>query len=110
MLSGRHQSPVSERSPKSSTQHRGKTKVAKKRPTIGDVVICVFWDHSQNMSDAVHFEVIGRIVDITKKAYKLRCWGYVQEIDRVAESGTATNNEEWYHIVKSAVDSIKVLR
>lgn len=81
-----------------------------KRPKVGDVVICVFWDHSQNMSDAVHFEVIGRIVDITKKAYKLRCWGYVQEIDRVAESGTATNNEEWYHIVKSAVDSIKVLK
>ena len=110
MPSGGSQCPVSERSPKSSTNHRGKTKVAQKRPTVGDVVICVFWDHSQNMSDAVHFEVIGRIVDISKRAYKLRCWGYVKEIDRLAEIGTSTCNEEWYHIVKSAVESIRVLK
>lgn len=84
--------------------------MAVKRPTEGDVVVCTFWDHSQNMTGAPKFEVIGRLIETTKVAYKLRCWGYVNETDRAAEVGTSTSNEEWYHIVRSAVDSIKVLK
>ena len=108
MPSGGSQRPVSERLGKSSTNHRGKTKVAKKRPTVGDVVICVFWDHAQNMPGAIHFETIGRIVEISKKAYKIRCWGYVNDVDRAMD--VSGSNEEWYDIVKSAIDSITVLK
>jgi len=77
------------------------------RPSEGDLVRIVFWDHAENARDALKFEVIGRLFDSTKIAYKIRCWGYVEDVDRAGDDNTA--NECSYAIVKKAVESIEIL-
>jgi hypothetical protein len=79
-----------------------------KRPTIGDTVQVVFLDHAENSKDALLFEVFGRLSAITKKAYIVRSWGYVKEVDRAGDGNP--DNENSYAIVKSAIESIKVLK
>ena len=78
------------------------------KPQIGDVVHIVFLDHAENSEDAIRFEVIGRLFEKTRWAYKVRCWGYVNDVDRAGDS--RTDNENWFSIVKKAVESIKVLK
>jgi len=78
------------------------------KPKIGDIVHIVFWDHAQDAKDAMQFEMFGRITDITKKAYKIHYWRYVNDVDRVAD-GNTKENEDCYCIVKAAIDSIKKL-
>ena len=80
----------------------------KKSPVIGDLVICTFWDHAENSKDALLFEVVGRLFDVTKKAYKIKSWSYVSEIDRAGDGNP--DNENSYAIVKRAVDSIRILK
>jgi hypothetical protein len=80
----------------------------KKSPVIGDLVICKFLDHAENSSDVLLFEVIGRLFDVTKKAYKIKSWGYVNEIDRAGDGNP--DNENHYAIVKRAVESIQILK
>lgn len=79
-----------------------------KKPQVGDIVNIVFWDHAENSRDALKFEVIGRISSITKMAYMVRCWGYESDIDRASDGNVS--NENWFAIVKSAIESIKVLK
>lgn len=80
----------------------------KATPKKGDIVHAVFWDHAQNSKDALQFEVMGRVFGITRKAYLIRTWGYVQDVDRASDSNET--NEDWFTIVKSAIDSIRVLK
>ena len=79
-----------------------------KRPTVGDLVEVVFLDHAENSKDALLFEVYGRITGITRKAYLIRAWGYVREVDRAGDGNP--ENENSYAIVKKAVESIRVLK
>lgn len=79
-----------------------------KKPAVGDLVQVIFWDHAQGSRDALKFEVIGRLFKITKKAYMIKCWGYDSEVDRAADSND--ENEDWFAIVKSAAESIRVLK
>ena len=79
-----------------------------KRPVVGNIVEVVFWDHAENSKDALLFEVFGRLIEITKKAYIIKSWGYVKDVDRAGDSNT--ENESKYAIVKKAVDSIRVLK
>ena len=80
----------------------------KKRPTVGDIVEIVFLDHAENSKDVLLFEVYGRLIKITSKGYLVKSWGYVREVDQAADSNT--DNENWYAIVKKAVQSIRVLK
>lgn len=82
-----------------------------KKPKIevGDVVHCVFWDHAQDAKDALRFEIFGRVTDITRKAYRIHYWQYVDEVDRAAD-GNRKENEDCYCIVKSAIETIKRLK
>jgi hypothetical protein len=82
--------------------------VATKAPKVGDLVMCVFWDHAQNSKDVLLFEVVGRVFEITRKAYLIRSWGYVNDVDRAGDGNT--ENEEHYAIVKKAIESIRVLK
>ena len=82
--------------------------MTKKAPAIGDLVICTFLDHAENSNDVLLFEVVGRLFDVTKKAYKIKSWGYVSEIDRAGDGNP--DNENSYAIVKRAVDSIRILK
>lgn len=79
-----------------------------KRPAVGDLVMCTFWDHAENAKDVLLFEVVGRLFGITKTAYKIKCWGYVNEVDRASDGNP--DNEHSYAIVKKAVESIRVLK
>ncbi len=81
----------------------------KYRPKIDDIVRCVFWDHAQDSKDALRFEVFGRVTDITKKAYRIHYWRYVNEVDRASDDNTK-ENEECYCIVKKAIESIEKLK
>ena len=78
------------------------------KPSVGDLVIITFLDHAENAHDALLFEVVGRIFDITKRAYKIRCWGYISDVDRAGDG--RDDNETSYAIVKSTIESIKVLK
>lgn len=80
----------------------------KKRVRIGHMVHCVFLDHSEQGKDAMRFEVIGRVFEITKDAYKIRSWGYVEDLDRDRDG--LADNENWFCIVKKAVESIRTIR
>lgn len=75
---------------------------------VGDVVQVVFYDHAQD-SDALLFEAFGRVGEITKNAYKVYHWRYVNDVDRAADNNTR-HNEDFYAIVKKAIVSIKRLR
>jgi len=79
-----------------------------KRPQVNDLVVVEFYDHAENSRDALLFECIGRIFDITKLAYKLRVWGYVHDVDRAGDGNT--DNEHHFSIVKKAIKSIRVLK
>ena len=78
------------------------------RPTIGDVVHCVFWDHAENSKDALRFEVFGKLIATTKKAWIIRSWGYVNDVDRAGDGNP--DNENSYAIVKSTIETIVVLK
>ncbi len=80
----------------------------KKRPVIGDIVVLKFYDHAQNSRDALRFEAIGRVFKITKKAYLIKSWGYVNEVDKAVDSNES--NEDWFAIVKSTIDDIRILK
>ena len=80
----------------------------KKRPVIGDIVVFKFYDHAENSKDALRFEAIGRVFKITNKAYLIKSWGYVNEVDKAADDNDA--NEVWFAIVKSAIDDIRILK
>jgi hypothetical protein len=80
----------------------------KKRIRVGHIVHCVFLDHAENAKDALRFEVFGRVTEITKSAYHIKAWGYVDEIDKAKDNNT--DNENWFCIVKKAVESIRTLR
>jgi len=83
--------------------------VANKKPIkVGDIVHCIFLDHAENGKDSMLFGVIGRVFEITRTSYKIRCWGYVNDIDR--ERDSRDDNENWFCIVKKAVQSIKVIK
>ena len=56
----------------------------------------------------MRFEVIGRVFDITRTSYRIRCWGYVDDMDR--EKDSREDNENWYCIVKKAIESIRTLK
>lgn len=78
------------------------------RPKSGDMVRVVFLDHAENSRDAIKFEVIGRVFKVTPKAYLIKSWGYVNEIDQAKDNNE--DNENWFAIVKRAIEEIKVLK
>ena len=82
--------------------------MTKAKLKVGDVVHITFLDHAENSKDALLFEVFGRLYKITRKAYLVRSWGYVSDVDRAVDSNT--DNEHTYAIVKSAVESIRILK
>lgn len=82
--------------------------MAQKRPKIGDLVEVVFLDHAENSKDVLLFEVFGRVMGITSKAFLIRAWGYVREVDRAGDGNP--DNENSYAIVKRAIESIRVLK
>jgi hypothetical protein len=78
------------------------------RPKIGDVVHVEFYDHAQGGEDAMHFEIWGKLIGITKLAYKVATWQYVNDVDRATDDNKK-DNEDWFIIVKKAVVSIRTL-
>lgn len=78
------------------------------KPSVGDFIHIVFWDHCENFHDAMQFEVVGLLKALTPKAYIVKCWYYHDEAQRAADAN-ADQNEHCFAIVKSAVDSIRVL-
>jgi len=80
-----------------------------KRPKVGDIVHVVFWDHCESFHDAMQFEVFGKITGSTKKAWIIHCWQYHDQVQRALDNN-AEKNENWYAIVKSAIDSIRILK
>ena len=82
--------------------------MAKTKLSVGDEVRIEFLDHGHNAKDSLLFKVYGEITEITQTAYKVLSWGYVNDVDRAADSNT--DNEDWFIIVKKAVQSIKVFK
>ena len=80
----------------------------KKAPKCGDLVAVTFLDHAENHKDSIRFEVIGRLANITKTAYIVKSWAYVDDVDRAGDS--RSDNETVFAIVKRAVESIRVLK
>ncbi len=78
------------------------------RIRVNDVVHVVFWDHCADFHDAMQFECFGRVQKITKKAYVIATWAYVNPDQRLLDPHPEAN-ENVFCIVKRAVDSIKVL-
>ena len=74
---------------------------------MGDRVEIVFLDHAEG-DEAMLFEVFGRLYKSTRWSYSVRCWGYVNELDRAKDG--RSDNETDYTIVKKAIESIKVLK
>lgn len=83
--------------------------MSKQKTKVGDIVHVVFWDHAQDAKDALKFEIFGRLTEVTKKAYKIHYWRYVDDIDRAADDNR-NNNEDCYCIVRSAIESVRVLK
>ena len=79
-----------------------------KRPVVGDLIQVGFWDHAEGSDDVLRFEVIGRVYKITRRAYCVRSWGYINDVDRAGDSNS--DNETTYAIVKRAIDSIRILK
>lgn len=82
---------------------------AKNKPKVGDIVHIVFLDHAQASDDALLFEVFGRLDKITKTAYKVYHWRYVNDVDRAADHHTR-HNEDCFAIAKGVVKEIRVLK
>jgi len=55
------------------------------------------------------FELVGKLVEITRKSYKVYTWLYADPVQR-AKDTDPDQNEDFYIIVKSAVSNINVLR
>ena len=79
------------------------------RPAIGDIVHIQFLDHAQDAKDVLLFEIFGRLTGITRNAYRVHYWRYVDAVDRAADDNKR-ENEDCYCIVKSAVKSLRVLK
>jgi hypothetical protein len=78
------------------------------RVAKGDIVHCTFYDHAENSKDALLFEVFGRVEKVTRHAYLIYCWSYVDDVERAKDSNP--ENENWFAIVKRAIVDIKVLK
>ena len=76
---------------------------------VDDIVQIVFWDHAENFHDAMQFEVIGKVTKITERIYQINCWFYHDPLQRAADSN-ASDNETYFAIVRSAIDSIRILK
>lgn len=81
----------------------------RKRPQVGDYVSITFLDHAENSHEAMVFELVGKLVEITRKSYKVYTWLYADPVQR-AKDTDPDQNEDFYIIVKSAVSNINVLR
>ena len=81
----------------------------KKPIKVGDVIYAVFWDHCENFTDAMQFEAYGKVTKITKKAYIIHTWMYHNPVQRATDNNASTN-ENCFAIVRSTIDSIKVLK
>ena len=79
----------------------------KKAPKCGDLVAVTFLDHAENHKDSIRFEVIGRLTDITRTAFVIKAWAYV---DNPPPISGHEDNETIFAIVKRAVDEIRVLK
>jgi hypothetical protein len=79
-----------------------------KPPKIGDIIRVTFLDHAENSRDSISFEAFGRVTDITKTAYKITAWGYIDPTDRARDHNE--DNEHWYCIVRKAITDIKILK
>lgn len=84
-------------------------KATKDAPSIGDLVDIEFLDHAEDAVDAMHFRLCGEISKITKDAYVVRTWRYVNPVDR-AKDDNSKENENSFAIVKKAIVAIKKLK
>ena len=75
--------------------------MAQKRLRKGDIVEITFLDHAENSDDALEFIVYGRVMDITRYAYKIGQWIYAKELDRASNGNP--DNEDYKTIVKTAI-------
>ena len=78
------------------------------KPSVGDIVRIVFLDHAQDSKEPMLFEVFGRLTNISKDAYRVHHWRYVNDVDR-AKDHNSRHNEDCYAIVRKAVTEIEVL-
>tara|TARA_Y100001938_G_C7748072_1_gene262551 strand:+ start:249 stop:497 length:249 start_codon:yes stop_codon:yes gene_type:complete len=76
---------------------------------VGAIVRIEFLDHAQSSQDAMLFECFGRVTAISKTAYCVHHWRYVEDRDRAADQNVK-ENEDCYAIVKKAVTKIEVIR
>jgi len=76
---------------------------------VDDIVHVVFWDHAENSRDALKFEVFGRVFGVTSKAYLIYSWAYVDPVDLAGDNNSDVNQHS-FAIVKSAIDSVRVLK
>ena len=83
--------------------------MAKTKIALDDILHIVFWDHCENHHDAIQFEVYGKLVAVTRKAYILGCWIHHTPEARAADNSD-DKNEHRYAIVKSAIESIRKLK
>jgi hypothetical protein len=74
---------------------------------VGDLVLITFWDHAEQSKDVFLFELTGRVVEITQKAFIVKTWSYARSEDRASDSNT--DNENYYAIVRRAVDNVRIL-
>jgi aryl-alcohol dehydrogenase-like predicted oxidoreductase len=84
-------------------------KNSKSGPSVGDFVHIIFWDHAENYHDGMQFEVVGKLIQMTSKAYIIHTWYYHDPIQKAKDSN-ADENEHKFAIVKKAVDSIRTLK
>jgi hypothetical protein len=82
---------------------------SKSAPTVNDIVRIEFLDHANGGEGPMRFEVIGRITEIKKEAYRVDFWRYTNPIDRASDSNTK-DNEDWYWIVRSTITELKILK
>lgn len=76
---------------------------------VGDLVDIEFLDHAEDAKEAMQFKLCGEISKMTRWAYIIRTWRYVNEIDRAKDDNTK-ENENSFAIVKKAILSIKKLK
>lgn len=82
--------------------------MVKKAPDVGDEVRLTFLDHSENGPGVMLFDVYGKIIEKTRKAYKVGCWVYHDAVDKAGDDNK--DNETTFWVVKSTIESIKVFR
>ena len=83
--------------------------MAKKAVKVGDIVHIVFLDHAENSRDSLKFEVFGRVFGVTSTAYLIYSWAYVNPVDLAGDNNSDVNQHS-FAIVKSAVESVRVLK